>query len=482
LATAKRATAAMPKSAAMLALTGDAELRAAHIDEASAAYTQARTMDPCLAAAHFGVARMLQLSAMHASALKELAFAHRLAPTDTAISEALFAILPPTMQAKGLRNILASGTDLTPTHRQHLEQQAALLEAGAICRPALMDGAKLPLTPLFFTGTLPRDYALRIVTGGSAAVNLELDSTAAGIVLSDTDAKKLNVQPAVTGQSTAPYLGYVDSMQIGPMQFGKCSVAVVPDIELAHRYSVIGTSFFRDFRQHIDWVAKMLTLSPYPGAPVLAAEAAPMDAAVLGNEQKWSHALIDDNRILVSALVAKRPVGLVMIDTSNTLNMISPAAAIPFKPTMDQTINVEGVSGNLVRIFRKDGGGTANKSDIIGLDGLDGSMYETALSVKDGGGGLERKSSLATTDGKNVPVKIVGDHMTVAFAGNQPPDFALFSFDIRAASHAAGLDIGGIVGYTVLEQYFVDIDYRNGLVNLTYDQGFPQRAETRKSQ
>ena len=52
LANARRATAALPKSAAMLALTGDAELRAAHIDEANAAYAQARTMDPCLAAAH----------------------------------------------------------------------------------------------------------------------------------------------------------------------------------------------------------------------------------------------------------------------------------------------------------------------------------------------------------------------------------------------------------------------------------------------
>ena len=266
------------------------------------------------------------------------------------------------------------------------------------------------------------------------------------------------------------------------MQFANCPVSVVTDSELGHRYSVIGTSFFRDFRLHIDWVAKTMTLSPYPGAPVLAAEAAPMDAVNLGNEQGWSHALIDDNRILVPAMVEKRPVGIVMLDTSNTMNMLSPAAAAPFKPTMDQTVNVEGVSGPLVRIFRKDGGGNANVSDVIGLEGVPGALVDTAMTNKQGGGGTERVSSVASTNGKNVPIKIVGDRMAVAFAGNQPPIFALFSFDISPASHAAGVEIGGIIGYSVLRQYFIDIDYRNGMVNLTYDQGFPLRAETMKSQ
>jgi tetratricopeptide (TPR) repeat protein len=482
LSTAKQAVAALPNSGEAQALLGDAQLRASHIDEATAAYTAAIKLDKCSARAHFGYGRIEGLYSRHASEQKQYALAHRLTPADTHISEVTFATLPPALHAKGLRNLLASATDLPPAHRQHLEQQAALLEAGAICRPAQMDGAKLPLTPIFFNGVRTRDYALRVSTGGSTPVNLELDSTAAGIVLSENDAKKLNVHPAVNGQTTAPYLGYVDSVQIGPMQFAKCSVSVVSDSDLGHRYSVIGTSFFRDFRVHLDWVAKLMTLNPYPGTPVLAAEAAPMDAVNLGNEQGWSHALIDDNRILVPAMAEKRPVGLVMLDTSNTLNMLAPSAAIPFKPTMDQTINVEGVSGSIVRIFRKDGGGNANESDVIGLDGVPGGLVDTAMTNKQGGGGTERISSIASTNGKNVPIKIVGASLAVAFAGNQPPDFALYSFDISAASHAAGLEIGGIVGYTVLRQYFIDIDYRNGVVNLTYDQGFPLRSDIMKSQ
>jgi tetratricopeptide (TPR) repeat protein len=460
LATAKHAVAALPNSGEAQALLGDAELRASHVDEANTAYAAALKLDKCSARAHFGFGRIEDLYSRHASAQKQYALAHRLTPADAHISEVTFATLPPAPHVKGLRNILASATDLLPAHRQRLEQQAALLEAGAICRPAQTDGAKLTFTPILFNGVVTRGYALRVTTPGSSTpVNLELDSTAPGIDLSDADAKKLNVQPAVAGQATAPYLGYVDSLQIGPMQFAKCSVSVVLNAELGHRYSVISTSFFRDFRQHIDWVVKTLTLSAYPGAQVLAAKAAPMDAVMLGNEQNWAHALIDDNRILVPALVEKKPVGLIMIDTSYTLNMLSPAAATPFKPAMDHTVSVVGVSGNLVRIFRRDGGADPDRSEVIGLDG-----------------------DSSTSNGKNVPIKAVGAHLSVAFAGNQPPDFALHSFDISAASHSAGLEIAGIVGYTVLQQYFVDIDYRNGLVNLTYDEGFPGRASAMQAQ
>jgi len=452
LATARQAVAALPNSGEAHALLGDAEFRASHLDEASAAYATAIKLDKCSARAHFGYGRVEGLYSRHANEQKQYAIAHRLVPTNAHISEVTFATLPPGLHAKGLRNILASAPDLPPAHRQRLEQQAALLEAAATCRPATMDGAKLTLTPIFLNGVQTRDYALRVTAGGPTAVNLELDSTAPGIVLNSDDAKKLNVKPAVAGQDTPPYLGYVDSMQIGPMQLGKCSVSVVPDAELGHRYSVIGTSVFRDFKLHLDWVAKLMTLTPYPGPPVVTAESAPVDATTPDGEQRWSRALIDDHRILVPAVVQKRPVGLMMIDTSSTLNMLSPAAATPFKPSADQTVAVEGVSGNLVRIFRKDGGGETDRSNIIGVDGVAG--------------------------GKNVPIKRVGDSLTVAFAGNQPPDFALFSFDISAASHTAGLELGGILGYTVLRQFYIDIDYRNGLINLTYDLGYPLRPTT----
>jgi hypothetical protein len=447
LATANRAVAALPKSAEARVLVGDAELRAGHLDKAAAAYTEARSLDPCSAGAHFGNGRLLLLSSMRQSALKELALAHRLALTDSEISETVFSLLPPAMHAKGLRNLLASATDLPPAHRQRLEQKAALLEMGATCQPVEFPPvAKVPLTPIFFNGTKVRDYAIRVAQG-DAAINLELDSTASGIVLMASDAKKLNVTPASGDQATAPYLGYVSSIQIGSLRYGKCAVAVVPDAALASQYSVIGTSFFQDSLIHLDWVAKEMTLSAYPDAPASAGEPRLIDASVPSSEKAWVRAIVDDGRVLVPAAVEKHPVGLVMLDTSSTLNMLSPLAAAnaSLKTHLDDTVSVTGVSGPLVRIFRKDGGVNLDRSDVL------------------------------SPEAKNVPVRVIGDRVTVVFAANEPPDFPLFSFDNSAASHAAGVEINGMIGYAVLRQYFIDFDYRNGLVNLKYDIGFPLR-------
>jgi hypothetical protein len=446
LATANRATAAMPKSAAMRALVGDAELRAGHIEEASAAFTQARTMDTCLAASHFGLARIMELESLHASAQKELALAHRLVPTDAAISETLFATLPPAMHAKGLRNLLASDKDLSPDHRLHLEQLAALLEAGATCHSVEMSGpTKIELAPLLNNGVHLRDFGLHAVFGAGASLNLDLDSTASGIVLSETDAKKLNVTPVGPHGQTSSYVGTVPSVQIGSLHYEKCPVTVVPDAVLAGRYSVIGTDFFRDSLIHLDWNAKLLTLTPYPGPAVYAAEITPVDAATPAAEKDWSHAFIDRQRILVPALIDKKPVGIFMLDTSYLLNVMAPALAARFHPEPDATLAIFGVSGDLVRTFQKDGGADLNRTELVDFKG------------------------------DNLPVRLVSHNVSARFAGNAPPDFGLWSYDINPTSHAAGIEVSAIIGFRVLRQYYFDIDYRNGLVSLKYDLDFPFR-------
>jgi hypothetical protein len=407
---------------------------------------QARTMDACSATAHFGDARIMELESLHASAQKELAFAHRLAPTDAAISEAVFATLPPATHAKGLRNLLASDPDLSPVHRRHLEQEAASLEAGSTCHPVEASvPAKIDLAPLFYDGVHLRDFALHVSFGASASLNLDLDSTASGIVLSETDAKKLNVTPAIPGEQTAPYLATLPSVQIGSLHYQKCAVSVVPDAALAGRYSLIGTDFFRDSLIHLDWNAKLLTLTPYPGPVLYAAESSPIDGSSPATEKDWSHAFIDRHRILVPALIDKKPIGIFMLDTSYVLNVMAPATAARFHPEPDATLAVFGVSGDLVRTFHKEGGADLNRTELVDFKG------------------------------DNLPVHLVSHYMSTRFAGNAPPNFGFWTYDISPTSHAAGIEITAIVGYYVLRQYNIDIDYRNGLVNLKYDLDFPFR-------
>lgn len=55
------------------------------------------------------------------------------------------------------------------------------------------------------------------------------------------------------------------------------------------------------------------------------------------------------------------------------------------------------------------------------------------------------------------------------FAGIEQQNNDLFTFDASAISRAAGFEIGGFLGSTLLRQLTISIDYRDGLVKFDYD-------------
>ena len=443
IATAKSAVAALPNSAEALAVLGDAQFRASHLDDARDAFVAARKLDSCSARAHFGVARVLELSSMHASAQKELIVAHKLAVTNSYISEALFATLPPQMHAKGFRNLLASTPDMAADRHQRLEQEATLLEAGTACiaQNPITQLTKIELTPVQYSGTALRDWSVR-TSFGDKKTNLEIDSTAPGIVLSESEAARLGVVPAIASQNKAPYLGSVDHLQVAGMNFARCLVHVLPDVQLPHGQAVIGTDFFRDSLISFNWPGRFMTLAPYPSP----AGTTPTDATIPESEKGWSHVLIDEHRILLATAINKELTGVFLYDTAYTPTIIAPAAAARLHPQADGSADVEGVSGTLVRFFYKDGGGATDRSDMLDSKGHLINLMRPAVFT------------------------------TFRFAGNEYPDKNTYTFDMTAASHAAGLELSGIFGYTVMREYFTDIDYRNGLMHLKYDPNFYLRT------
>ena len=438
LATARQAVAATPNSGAATALLGDAELRAAQISEAEADYLAAVKMDFCSARAHYGLARLEALAAHNASAQKELITAHRLAITDAHISEALFATLPPAMHAKGLRNLLASVTDLPTARRANLDEQAALLERGATCQQAATSATtKVDLTRLYYGGDTLRDFGLHAIVNQADSVNLELDSTASGIVLTQTDATRLRIAPADPDHTTAPYLGYADTLKIGPLTFHGCGVSVVPDAQLASRYSLIGLDFFRNSLIDINWKGPELTLTPYPEANPTTLT----DATVPPAEKDWTPILIDRARILMATTINKAPNGLFLLDTSRTPVVLSPTTVAAYMPGAS-SIGIYGVSGPVLRLYSQEKVSDLNRTDIISPEGK-------LLHV-------------------TVPVKST----LLQFGGTSHLPTGVVSFDITPISHDAGLEISGIVGYPVLSFYYVGIDYRNARIKLTQDVGY----------
>jgi tetratricopeptide (TPR) repeat protein len=441
LASAQRAVAAFPKSADSLALMGDVMLRSGQVPEASEAYTKAISMDPCSARAHFGLGRAEDLVGRHLAAAKQFSLAHRLAPSDAEMVAALFPMAGVDQRLPALRNFLAGHPALPPARLEKLNTDLAVLEQHANCHTEAFKTAQMTLDPIFQNGRYRRSWGLKTRVNDANLPLLELDSSVDGIVLNMDDAAKAHVHPLIAGKvsTTAPYVGVADEIHVGDLSYRNCPVTVVPNSALDDHNSLIGTSFFRDHLIHIDYVAYTLKLTPLPTPPT--GEAMLTDQFIAPEESDWSPVYVAGPNVLLPTLINKKGPFLFALDTGTTKTILSPAvAASQLSVGKDTTINLKGVSGRVVKVIARDGGGVTDVTDV------------------------------RDSNGKLLPVSRPVGLPVLRFTKNEIPDDSAVSFDISTMSHADGVEISGLLGFHILSYYSLDLNYRDGLAQVLFDQ------------
>lgn len=453
LASAQKAASAAPASAEAESLVGDALLRSGMIGEALTAYRKALALDQCSPRAHFGLGRLNELNAAHATAAHELANAHALAPSDPEITAAFLETQPPQKRLPGLQALLASAPALPPEAIDRLKTEAAILNQGKSCKAVSeFPGAKVELLPVLFNGKYARSWGLRTKLNGTATPLLELDTSVSGIVLNPRDARQAGVKPLISPPASpdAGYAGYVDRVHIGDVDYHDCPVRVVPDSALAGGNSLIGTDFFRDHLIHIDYVASMLTLSPLPERPGVAADGL-SDRYIAPAEKDWSPVYIAGPGVLLPTFINKQGPFLFMLDTGISRSVVSPAVTSSLLTAeRDSTLNLQGTAAEIVKVLRREGGGDVDRTEI-----------------RDGKGALLPVSR---------PFKLPVYH----FTNNEVPDKYSVSFDLSSVSHEATTEVSGLLGFGILRSYFLDINYRDGLARILYDQN--RTYETRQTE
>jgi hypothetical protein len=439
LSTAKKALAAIPTSAEVQALTGDVLFRSGQIPEAATAYSRALALDSCSARGHFGTALVNQLVAHHAVADHELDLARRLSPQDPEIVAAYLNSLPETDRAAPLNAFLLDKPQIPPDQIETLTRQLAILQAHKLCTEVEQNQTvKIPLMPIMFNGTLIRSWGFttRLNTENQL---LELDSSVDGIVLDEKQAAKAGVQPLVPGGNTVPYTGFVDHIKIGSVEYRDCPVRVVTSATLAGANGLIGLDLFRNHLIHIDYPDQSVTLSPLPATPL----AAPGNekSLVTPTDKSWSQIYVDGGDILVPTLINKQGPYLFVLDTGAIRTILSPdAISHTLDKSSDATISLRGISGPVVKILPKEGGGDLDRADIYSVDGA-------ILKV-------------------SRPVKFP----LYRFAGNEFPNPSAISFDLTPKSHLTGTEVSGLLGFDVLRSFLIDINYRDGLARILFDQ------------
>jgi hypothetical protein len=326
---------------------------------------------------------------------------------------------------------------LPPDYLARVTSEVAILDAHKTCTPVESSTtASLTLEPLMFKGRYVRSWGLSVHLNNATEL-LELDTSVDGIVLSPHDAERAGVHPleGTTATPGAPYLGVADHIQIGKLTYRDCPVRVVPASALADSNSLIGSDFFRDRLIHIDYVAQAVTLNPYPDRPAGA------DQFIPDGEKDWSPIYVSRNRILVPTLINKQGPFLFLLDSGIERTVISPTVTHNvLLASSDATLNLYGVSGDFVKFIPRDGGGDVHITDITDPNG----------------------QRLHVTSPVKEPV--------YRFTHNEIGELSDISFDIAPASHATGTEISGLMGFDLLQRYFLDINYRDGLARILFDQ------------
>jgi tetratricopeptide (TPR) repeat protein len=444
LASAQKAIAAFPASAETQTALGEALLRNAQIIEASAAFSKALTLDHCYARAHFGAGKVLNLASMRAGSHRDFSVAHQLAPADEEIRLAWIEGLAPSQQAPALKEFLADAKTLNADQRQTLEAQVALDEKGKACHLATpVENVKLDLMPLLYSGTHVRDWGLNAKFNDRKSTLLELDTSVSGIVLGRDFAHKAgfeNILRAQPGASESNYISYADSVKIGSLELRDCPIRVVDDGLLANGNSLISADVFKDHIITINFAGRSLTLSPLPKPPAAAAADAPQDRYVAPEMKDWTRVYVADDRILVPTGINQSGPFIFMLDTGTIFTTLSPTVTktvLDIAP--DVTAPIRGVSGKIVKTYFKEGGGDVDHASMFGENG-------------------ERINI-------SRPYKTAVYH----FGPYQLLDNKGYSFDLTPLSQSVGLEISGLLGFPIMKDFGVALDYRDGLMQFIFD-------------
>ena len=447
LALAEKENAAHPNDALLLDLIGEVRYRRGEVEEAAKVFNQSSALDPCLARTRYDVGRYLNLNGMYASAQRQLDYAYKLAPQDPLIKRVWDRTqrvpLTPDQQIDRLRQREAD-PNVSDEQKTALENTVKAIQArskGDCTLAAPVADLKVPMhasNGLNLSNHPPTSSGVDVLLNGKRRRFL-VDTGASGLMLTRGAAKALGLTPEAEVKafglgddgSKGAFLAHVDDVKIGAMEFNNCMVRVLESDSQLGIDGILGPDIFRSFVVTLDFPASELRLSPLPPRPDEAAETPTLgtdgDAAgatvaqtrkdryVAPEMANWDKVFRSGHQLIVPTYIGKAPVKLFILDTGAGQNLISQDAAREVtKIHADDGGRVRGISGDV--------------NHVAGTDSL-----------------------------------------FLQFAGvRQQIAQGLNAIDTSQISRGTGVEISGFIGYPILHQLVIQIDYRDDLVHVSY--------------
>ena len=412
----------------------EAAYRAGDIEQAFAHVKQAFTMAPCEGQAAMGLAQLYDLTGLHATAARYIRRAHLLRPEDQFITQEWIGTLPRKERLAELTSFLQSGPALSDDASHSLNTEKQYLEArkpGECHISSTAESTQTPLSAMYGDQTRPIAFGLDVLFNGKHR-RMQIDTGASGIVLTDNAARGLGLSEEYKDRTRGvgdegdrdSYLSHVHSMRIGAVELQDCMVEVVKKASLGVD-GLIGMDVFRRWLVTLDYPKGQLRLAPLPdepqpekavGATVPAEdEAPPHDSYVAPEMKSWLRiARIGHNILLPAALKPTGNLHYMIMDTGAQSSLFSLPLAKETGQLRSSTMQFRGISGKTKTV------------------------YET--------------------------------NDTELFVGNlRLPKDSYYATDVTNISHNLDFEVGGLFGLPSLQRLTIQIDYRDNLLNLSYD-------------
>jgi tetratricopeptide (TPR) repeat protein len=442
-AAANSAVALTPGKTPAITALGEVYFRQGKLKEAEGAFLNPLRACDVDARSYLGLSRLYRATSNYARAKNSIDQAYKLDPDDPDIQRSYMYSLSRFEVAAFLRTYLSRETDDDAEHRHNLQRQLELLEdesqQKARCRiTSNVTATQTNMETLLEGPNRLRGYGLKVKVNNASA-KLMLDTGASGITIDKKIADKAGIkkiadsylrgigdQPVVGG-----YTALADTIQIGDLQFENCYVEVVNRNSVLEDDGLIGADVFAKYLVDIDFPNakfKLSELPPYPDAsPKEAAQQATLESQPSHDTQRHDRYIAPDMKdytpifrfshmILIPTQVNNSPPMLFAMDTGAFDNTITPDAAQQVtKIIRDTDARVKGLSGDVKKVY------LADKADL-------------------------------------------------KFAHFKQDRQDLVTFSLDSISNSLGTEVSGLLGFRMLYMLDIKIDYRDGLVDFTYNE------------
>lgn len=390
---------------------GEAWFRRARFEAAESAWEAALAANPSAACAHLGLSRIDQLRFRRRSARDHAAAAYRLAPQDPEVVLAYVAFVSdPDARHTLLQNVVVLAQEDSARARLLFEDRLAGRRA-ALASP--YRGYRLKLQSFHPLDSTPAGVVLRASINSGKPLRLVLDTGADGIVLNPRPAREAGLErlgdAALGGAgergAVPAYLALARSVAIDDLRIENCLVRVAASDLVPGADGVIGANVFQEFVLRLDAAARILELTPFAEG-----ETAPASFSDpwMGYDAPDAPVRRLGHLLLLRGRVDDREDGYFLLDTGAAHSSLSTSLA------------------------------GCSVAEEVGLRGAGGSLIAVRLQ----------------------PV-------TLDIGGQRLVDTDPVAFDFNPISRREGVEISGMIGFSLLSRSVVTINYRDGVVQLS---------------